>query len=135
MTYENAVQWCIDHIDTEGLESYSDWYSKCYEKMGGGNIFNNTRFNQLLENYWLGEYGRFDLEPPQRGFDTPESRAIDIGAITPPKEESKPSVVILPQTGNAPTIPKPTLVFPENTPKSEKKGLLSRLRGFFRRKK
>lgn len=135
MTYEDAVQYLIDHVPTEGLDSFSKWYDKCYDKLGGGNIFNNSRFNNMLEDYWLGEYGRFDLEasPPPR--DTPESRAINLGAIPPPKDISPSIPVIIPETGKAPELPRPILIFPEDTTKREKKSILDRIKGFFRRKK
>jgi len=89
----------------------------------------------MLENYWLGEYGQFDLTEEQQppAYDTPESRAREISGLPP--EQPKEIPVIIPSTGRAPELPRPILVFPTDTPKTEKKGLLDRLKGFFRRKK
>lgn len=139
MTYEDALQWIIDHVPTENFNTYDKWYNKAYDRIATPRLFEKVEFNKMLEDYWLGQYGRFDLTEDKfsatpEPLETPESRARELN-IPIPEEKPKPVPVIIPQTGRAPELPRPILVFPKDTPEVKKKSILDRVKGFFRRKK
>ena len=131
MTYENVVSWCERNIPQEEYDSFADWYDECYNKVNTPNLFDNPDFNRMMEDSWLGAFGTYERNPIEietSGQTTlptniPERKEL-------PKEEERK----IPQTGQAPTIPKPQLVFPEVQKKESRFQTFKRaLRGLFKR--
>ena len=130
MTYENVVSWCERNIPQEEYDSFADWYDACYEKVNTPNLFDNADFNRMMEDSWLGAFGTFERNPIEVS-NTPKQTTLPIQEKKElPKEEERK----VPQTGQAPTIPKPQLVFPEVQKKESRIQTFKRaFRGLFRR--
>lgn len=131
MTYENVVSWCENNIPKEDFENFYGWYNECYEQVNTPALFDNPEVFNMLEQSWLNSYG--SLEPYEPTTQIPKRQAT---LDNTPTENKKPeAIVILPKTGSAPIIPKPTLVFPANIPKERKENILTRFKNFVLRRK
>lgn len=129
MTYENVVSWCERNIPQEDYDSFADWYDECYNKVNTPNLFDNPDFNRMMEDSWLSAYGTYERSPIEVS-NTPKQTTLPIEKKELPKEELRQ----IPQTGKAPELPKPQLVFPEVQKKESRIQTFKRaLRGLFKR--
>ena len=135
MTYENVISWLEKNVPLNNYDNFADWYKASEKKVNTPNLFSNPTFNRMMEDRWLSEFGSFDISGAEI---TPSSEVTPFfrPSAPIPQEPKKPeALVILPKTGQAPTIPKPLLVFPANIPQKEKQSLLTRFKNFILRRK
>lgn len=133
MSYETALQWALDHLPPQDFDSFNDWYRQVSNKMNTPNLMSNPTFNNMLEKAWMEITGTDSEDNPIVIQRTPsKEREIQMPInpriyVAPSKElEKKQEVIALPQTGRAPEIPRPILVFPK-----EQIGRLQRVKNFF----
>lgn len=129
MTYENVVSWCEKNKPQEEYDTFSDWYDACYDAVNTPNLFDNADFNRMMEDSWLGNFGTFNRST--REIQTTQQTTIPTfeKKELPTEQERQ-----IPQTGQAPTIPKPQLIFPEQKKKESRiQRFKQALRGLFRR--
>ena len=132
MTYENVVSWCEKNLPQEDYDNFREWYDACYDKVNTPSLFENPDFNRMMEDSWLGSFGTF--EPRSNVVEVQRERSLESFGKTPEPKKPEP-IIIMPKTGSAPVIPKPTLVFPNTTPEKQKESLFSRFKNFVLRRK
>lgn len=154
MTYENAVEWCIDNIPISQFDSFEEWREQCEAELQTPNLFESDKFNSMLRNAYFANGGT-DSPTEIREFiedsggEIPDETIIELdkreksdarididapAQITaqqripiPPSIEPE-RLREIPPTGQAPELPKPEF-------KEQRKGFLTRLRERLRRKK
>ena len=135
MSYETAIKWALDHVPPQDFDSFNEWYNVVSNKMNTPNLMSNPQFNNMLEKAWIDITGTDSEDNPVIIERTP-SRDTNIQMplspriyVAPSKElEKKQEIISLPQTGRAPEIPRPILIFPR-----EQMSEIDKIKKFFGR--
>ena len=118
--FSDAIRWAVNNIDMYQFDDYADWRNEVIANLHGGDkIKNNLNFNKGLESAWINEFGSLN-DTPHGSKIKEESEFTGTGGSfdnTPNYDEegyAKPRPapipeenIILPETGRAPTLPKP----------------------------
>ena len=120
--FDDAIKWAVNNIDMYQFDDYADWRKEVIANLHGGDrIKDNVNLNRGLEQAWINEFGSLhesphgnkikepvEFEGTNRGQTFDNTPNYDEEGYAKPRPAPIPEEnVILPPTGEAPTIPKP----------------------------
>lgn len=70
MTYQSALEWCVNNKPLADYSDFADWYNACKDAINTPSLFSNSIYNRMMEETWIDEYG--SLEDSEETIETQE---------------------------------------------------------------